>query len=188
MRDIFSDYSAAGASADFVSAAGASADASVVGSGAGGSTSGVEPSFVTLRLICVIFSWMVLPQTVFRTRTPCPFFFSPTPWTAKIFLRSTPGTSFRIGNPQLSDPPVIKNSYPAIPIWSPLTACPSVIPIRTFAYSSPSSFWTHLPSFVPMTSLKVTILSQNPRPFKNVSLVNGRPKTSILPKQDLLRA
>lgn len=77
-----------------------------------------------------------LPHTVFLTLIPFAFFLSPTPCTARILFRLVPSTSFLIGNPQLSDPPVTMNSYPASPSSSPFTLSPIFLPISALASGS----------------------------------------------------
>src|SRR3989338_1097039 len=104
------------------------------------SARGLFPAFVGTRLICVIFSLIFWPHTVFFFLIPRPGdLCRPTPPSKESFFRM-PWIPLRIGKPQLSDPHVIKNSYPERPIASPLIFSPTFMPRKGFASASLTSF------------------------------------------------
>src|SRR3989338_4996972 len=101
------------------------------------------------------------PQTVFLLNKPFCFFplrsnpEQPTPFSTMILLRAD-WIPFRMGNPHLSEPPVIKNRYPGKPSSSPETASPMHLLCNASAAESFTSFWIDFPSFVPNTNFSST--------------------------------
>src|SRR3989338_3118884 len=112
------------------------------------------------------------PHTVFLLSKPFCFFplrsnpEQPTPPCTMIFLRAA-WIPFLMGNPHLSEPPVIKNSYPGKPNSSPETASPMHLLCNASAAASFTSFWIDFPSFVPNTNFSSMLFLPRPKILEN---------------------
>ena len=88
----------------------------------------LEPFFTTTVLIWTISSDTVFPRTVFLLLSPFRFGWNPTPFERRLFILLDPSTSFFMGKPFLSLPPVMQRVYPARPIGAASNSSPIFIP------------------------------------------------------------
>lgn len=109
------------------------------------SSRGVPPFSSTLILTCEMAGLSSLPRTVFLLEIP--FLLGLNPGVPRIKTRflPLPWTSGRIGNPDVSLPPVIFSLYPGSPRTSPSTTSPTALPTRAFVLASSSSYWMDFP-------------------------------------------